>query len=63
MMPLIPLLMAVLVGCVLIWAIRSLLKAFSIGDPIATVVQIIVVLIVLLWLIQTFGLLRPWRLT
>lgn len=54
-MPLIPLLIALLIMCVVIWAARSLLAAFGIGDPIATVVYVLLVLVFLLYLFQGFG--------
>ena len=56
-MDLITLLVALLVFCVVIWAVRMLLGAFSIGDPIATVVYVILVLLMLLWLLQHLGVL------
>lgn len=54
-MSLIGLLIVLLVGCVVIWAARKLLAAFSIGDPISTVVQVVIVLILILWVVQQFG--------
>lgn len=37
------------------WAITALLRAFSIGDPIATVVKVLFVVVVVLWLLSAFG--------
>jgi hypothetical protein len=54
-MSLLGLLIALVVVCVVIWAARSLMAAFGIGDPIATVVYVILVLIFLLWVLQTLG--------
>ncbi len=54
-MSLIGLLVALVIICAVFWACRAILKAFSIGDPIATVVQVILVLIVLVWLLNAFG--------
>lgn len=54
-MSLIGLLIVLLIACVCIWAVRALLGAFGIGDPISTVVQVIVVLIFVLWLVQQLG--------
>jgi len=56
-MSLITLLIVLLVFCVVVWAARALMGAFGIGDPIATVVYVILVLIMLLWVIQSLGLL------
>lgn len=48
----IALLIALLVLCVVIWAARALMAAFGIGDPIATVIYVVIVLLGLLWLWQ-----------
>lgn len=50
-MSLVGLLVWILIACVVLWAIRSLLAAFSIGDPIATVVYVLLVLVFLLALL------------
>jgi hypothetical protein len=42
---------ALLVVGLLWWAVQRLLSAFSVGDPIRTVVLVIFVLLVCLWLI------------
>jgi len=55
-MSLISLVIALIIICVVYWAIRQILAAFGIGPPIATVVQVLYVLIVVLWLVQTLGL-------
>lgn len=54
-MSLIALLIAVLVVCVVLWCVRMLLTAFGVGNPIATVVYVIIVLIALVWLLQAVG--------
>lgn len=54
-MSLISLLLLLLLFCVCVWACRALLAAFSIGDPIATVVQIVIVLIFVFYLLRAFG--------
>src|SRR6185295_7934084 len=46
-MSLLALLLALIVVCVVIWAARALMAAFGIGDPIATVVYVILVLFAL----------------
>ena len=56
---LIPLLLLVLVGCVVLWAARSLLSAFGIGDPIATGVYVIIVLVLLVALARNLGVAVP----
>lgn len=55
-MSLIGLLILLLIFCLIVWAARQLLAAFSIGNPIATVVQVLIVLIFCLYLIQALGL-------
>ena len=49
------LLVMLLIMCVVIWAARALMSAFGIGDPINTVVYVVLVLICLLWLWQSLG--------
>jgi hypothetical protein len=54
-MSLVTLLLTLVVVCLFFWAARAILAAFSIGDPIATVVYVVLVLIVILWLIGQLG--------
>jgi hypothetical protein len=54
-MSVIGLLIVLLVFCVVIWAVRRILGAFGIGDPISTVVQVLFVLVFILWLLQNLG--------
>ena len=56
-MSLIALLVSLIIILLLFWAVRQLLTAFAVGDPIATVVQVIFVVIVVLWLAGQFGVL------
>lgn len=64
-MSVVSLLVTLIVVCLVFWACRSLLAAFSIGDPIATVVYVILVVIVILWLVGALGggSLGPLRIT
>lgn len=61
-MNLISLLVVLLIFCVVIWATRALMGAFGIGDPISTVVYVVLVLIMLLWFVQVVGLLPNLKL-
>lgn len=54
-MTLIGLLVIVLIACVIWWAIISLIRAFGIGEPVATVVKVVLVVIFVLWLISALG--------
>lgn len=55
-MSLIALLVAVIVICLIWWGLSALMGAFGIGDPIATVVRVIFVVVVILWLLSAgFG--------
>lgn len=54
-MNLIALLIVVLIFCVVVWAARALMAAFGIGDPIATVVYVILVIIALIFLVNALG--------
>lgn len=51
----IALLVLLLVGCVVLWAAQKLLAAFGVGDPIATVVYVLLVLLLLAALLGHFG--------
>lgn len=54
-MNIVSLIVVLLIFCVVIWAVRALMSAFGIGDPIATVVQVLIALLVVLWIIQSLG--------
>lgn len=50
-------LLVVLIVCGLIyWGTNALIAAFGIGDPIATVIKVLVVLVLVLYVVQFFGL-------
>jgi hypothetical protein len=51
----IELLILLVVFCAVVWAARSLMAAFGIGDPIATVVYVVLVLIGLVSLLRHMG--------
>lgn len=52
-MSLLGLLVVLVVFCLAWWAIHAILRAFGVGDPIATVVKVIFVVIAVLWLVST----------
>ncbi len=54
-MSIIGILIFVLVLCVVVWAVRALLAAFSVPEPIATVVWVLAVLLCLLALLGETG--------
>lgn len=56
-MSIIGLIVSLIVLCLLWWACNRILAAFGVGDPIATVVRVVFVLIVVFWLLQAFGVL------
>lgn len=49
------LLLILIVICLVFWAARALLNAFKIEDPVATIIYVILVILVILWLMQTLG--------
>lgn len=55
-MSIIELLVFVVVLCLLVWGVRAILAAFSIGPPISTLVHVALVVIVVLWLLSALGL-------
>ncbi len=54
-MNLIGLLVVIFVFCVVAWAARALMAAFGVGDPIATVIYVLLVLIFVFWLLSVLG--------
>ncbi len=50
-MDIVSLLVGLIIIALLFWAVRALLGAFGIGDPIATVVYVLMVVIVIIWLL------------
>ena len=40
---------------VCVWAVRTLMAAFGIGEPITTVVYVLLVVIVIVWLLQNLS--------
>lgn len=50
-MSLLGLLVGLIIICLVFWAARALLTAFGIGDPIATVVYVVLVILVIAWLL------------
>lgn len=61
-MSLVMIVVALLIILLLGWALQQLLRAFSVGDPIRTVVYVIYVLLVVLWLLGAVGLAPNLRL-
>jgi hypothetical protein len=54
-MTLLGLLLALLLLCVVYWAATQLMAAFSVGDPIRTVVLVLLVLLALVYLLGQVG--------
>lgn len=48
---LISLLVALIVGCLLVWAARRIIAAFGVPEPFGTVIYVVIVLIVVLSLL------------
>lgn len=44
-----------IVGCLIWWAATKVLAAFGIGDPIATLVQVAIVVLFVFALLDAFG--------
>ena len=54
-MSLIGLLVALVILCLGWWAVNAILRAFGVGDPIATVVKVVFVCAVVLSLLSLLG--------
>jgi predicted PurR-regulated permease PerM len=59
-MSIVDLLIAVFVICVCLWAVQRLTSAFSVPEPIATTLLVIVVVVALLWFLGQVHL-SPFR--
>lgn len=55
-MDLIGLFVVLVVIGLMFWAVRALMAAFKIPEPISTVVYVLLVIVVVLYLLQAFGL-------
>jgi hypothetical protein len=62
-MSLLSILVTILVFAIVFWAARALLSAFGIGDPIATVIYVILVILFLAYLLSLVGVLPGVRIT
>jgi hypothetical protein len=62
-MSLLSLLVTILAFAVVFWAARRLLAAFSIGEPIATVIYVLLVILFLAYLLSAIGVLPGMRIT
>lgn len=62
-MTILGLLVALLLVALVIWVVRTLLPAFGVPEPIATVVWVIVVVVCVLWLVGQLGGPVPLRLS
>jgi hypothetical protein len=55
-MSILGLLVALIIIGLLFWAVNAILRAFGVGDPIATLVRVVLVVLIVLWLVSTvFG--------
>lgn len=54
-MSIIGLLVALILIGLVFWAVRAIVGAFGIPAPIATVIYVVLVIVVVLWLLQSVG--------
>lgn len=62
-MSLIGLLLTLLVVCLVFWAIRQIMAAVGLGEPMTTIVYVVFVLVVCVYLLSALGLMPAWRVT
>lgn len=62
-MSLISIIVALIVFALVFWAANRILAAFGIGDPIATVIYVILVLFFILYLLSLLGAIPAIRVT
>lgn len=53
-MSIVSLLLALIVIGLVWWAVNAIMRAFGIGDPIATLVRVLFVVVVVLWILASF---------
>lgn len=51
----IAILLILIVACVLYWCVQAVLSATGVGDPVATIVKVIFVLLIVFWLLSQVG--------
>lgn len=51
----IAILIILIVAAVLYWAVQAILTATGIGEPVATIVKVLFVLLIVFWLLSQFG--------
>ncbi len=56
-MTILSLLVTLVLICLFVWAVRSVMGAFGIGNPMAGLVNVVMVVLVICWLLSVFGLL------
>ena len=49
------LLVFLLIACIVVWAARAIMRAWGIGDPIATTVYVVLVVLLALALLSRLG--------
>ncbi len=54
-MSLISLIVALIIIGLVFWVIRALIGAFSIGEPVGTIIYVLAVVLVVLWLLQAIS--------
>lgn len=54
-MTIVGLLVALVIACLVFWCVNAILRAFGVGDPIATLVKVVFVIVVVLWLLGALG--------
>ena len=55
-MPIVSLLVALVLFCLVVWGARAIMSAFGLGDPLRTVVMVAIVVIGVLFILQFLGL-------
>jgi len=54
-MSILALLVLIIIVGVVLWAVRALMAAFAIGDPLKTVIYVLVVILLLILVLNTLG--------
>lgn len=54
-MSIVGLLVALVIICLLFWAVTTILRSFGIGDPMAGLVKVVFMIVVVLWALSVLG--------
>lgn len=55
MSALVTLLIGLVIGCLIWWAVNAILSAFAVKEPLATIIKVVFVILIVLYLLSMIG--------